>query len=123
MKKFLGNYKEGAPKVRTFPKDLKVHPGIEDGTFGCKPLELQPVRGCGRVPPTGGPLHKIRLERPVRIDARAKGLGDYLRERFRRNNHTKYHKYCDEWINAVTPDQLHYFVQERQRIESGIVLK
>lgn len=50
MKKFLGNYKEGAPKIRTFPKDLKVHPGIEDGTFGCKPLELKPVRGCGRVP-------------------------------------------------------------------------
>lgn len=47
----------------------------------------------------------------------------YLSERFRRNNHPKYHKYCDEWIKGVTADQLRYFMQERQRIESGIILR
>ena len=50
MKKYLGSYRKGASKIRTFPKDIKVHPGIEDGTFGCKPLELHPVRGQGREP-------------------------------------------------------------------------
>lgn len=66
---------------------------------------------------------KIMLVRPARIDARVKGMGAYLSERFRRNNHPKYHKYCDEWIKGVTADQLRYFMQERQRIESGIILR
>lgn len=72
---------------------------------------------------TDNTLHKIRLTRPVRIDARVKGMGAYLTERFRRNNHPKYHKYCDEWISGVTAEQLRYFMQERQRIENGIVLR
>ena len=72
---------------------------------------------------SGEPTHKILLQRPVHIDARVKGMGDYLRERFRRNNHTKYHKYCDEWMRGVTADQLRYFIEERRRIESGTVLK
>ena len=72
---------------------------------------------------SGETMHKIHLQRPVRIDARVKGMGDYLRERFRRNNHTKYHKYCDEWMLGVTVDQLRYFIEERRRIESGTVLK
>ena len=45
--------------------------------------------------------HIIHLAHPVRIDPRAKVMGDYLRERFRRNNHTKYHKYCDEWVTVT----------------------
>lgn len=72
---------------------------------------------------TDNTLHKIILTRPVRIDARVKGMGAYLTERFRRNNHPKYHKYCDEWISGVTAEQLRYFMQERQRIESGIILR
>lgn len=72
---------------------------------------------------SGETMHKILLHQPVRIDARVKGMGDYLRERFRRNNHTKYHKYCDEWMLGVTADQLRYFIEERRRIESGTVLK
>lgn len=72
---------------------------------------------------TDNTLHKIRLTRTVRIDPRVKGMGAYLAERFRRNNHPKYHKYCDEWISGVTAEQMRYFMQERQRIENGIVLR
>lgn len=72
---------------------------------------------------SGETMRKIRLRQPVRIDARVKGMGDYLRERFRHNNRTRYHKYCDEWMLGVTADQLRYFIEERRRIESGTVLK
>ncbi|MBQ9645341.1 MAG: hypothetical protein IJV24_03150 [Prevotella sp.] len=72
---------------------------------------------------TDEPLRRIRLSRPRCRDPRVNGMGDYLRERFRRNNHTKYHKYCDEWISNITTDQLRYFIEERRRIESGVVLK
>lgn len=72
---------------------------------------------------SGETTHKIFLQRPVRIGARVKGMGDYLRERFLRNNHPKYHKYCDEWMCGVTADQLRYFIEERRRIESGVKLK
>ena len=47
----------------------------------------------------------------------------YLTERFRKNNHPKYHRYCDEWIKNTTIDQLRYFEQEKNRIESGVVLQ
>ncbi len=73
--------------------------------------------------PTTEPLHKIRLARPTHIDARVKGMGAYLAERFRKNNHTKYHRYCDEWICNITAEQLRYFIEERRRIESGVVLR
>ena len=63
------------------------------------------------------------LSRPWRRDPRVKVMGDYLRERFRRNNHPKYHKYCDEWINNITVNQLRYFIEEKRRIDSGVVLK
>lgn len=47
MKAFLGmKYMKGG-KVRTFPKDIKVHPSILDGTFG-KGFDLKPVRGHPR---------------------------------------------------------------------------
>ena len=67
--------------------------------------------------------HRLMLLPPWRRDPRVKVMGDYLRERFRRNNHTKYHKYCDEWINNITIDQLGYFIEEKRRIDSGVVLK
>ncbi len=41
---------------------------------------------------------------------------DYLRERFRKANHPKYHKYCDEWMQGLMPDQLRYFRQEAHRL-------
>lgn len=40
----------------------------------------------------------------------------YLRERFYKNNHAKYRKYFDEWINNVTESQLYYFEIERMNI-------
>jgi hypothetical protein len=45
-------------------------------------------------------------------------LFDYLRERFYKNNHTKYRKYFDEWINNVTETQLFYFEKERISIKN-----
>lgn len=50
-------------------------------------------------------------------------LHDYLAERFRRNNHPKYHKYCEEWISQTTIEQLQYFEQEKRRIDCGVVLR
>lgn len=66
--------------------------------------------------------HPIILRRE-RIDQRVRGMGAYLSERFLRNNHPKYHKYCNEWINNITADQLRYFMEEKRRIESGVVLR
>ena len=43
-------------------------------------------------------------------------LFSYLRERFYKNNHAKYRKYFDEWINNVTKSQLYYFEIERMNI-------
>lgn len=31
-------------------------------------------------------------------------IKEYLTQRFIRNNHPKYYKYCEEWINNVLPD-------------------
>lgn len=45
----------------------------------------------------------------------------YLQQRFLRNNHPKYHKYMEEWINGVTADQMRYFVEERRRIENKTI--
>jgi len=50
-------------------------------------------------------------------------LHGYLAERFRRNNHPKYHKYCEEWISQTTIEQLRYFAQEKLRIDCGVVLR
>lgn len=40
----------------------------------------------------------------------------YLTQRFLKNNHTKYYKYCNEWISNVTYDQINYFIEERKRL-------
>ena len=45
-------------------------------------------------------------------------LFDYLRERFYKNNHTKYRKYFDEWVENVTETQLMYFEKERISIKN-----
>ena len=45
----------------------------------------------------------------------------YLQQRFLRNNHRKYHKYMDEWIDGVTEDQMRYFKEERRRIEENTI--
>lgn len=63
------------------------------------------------------------VEKREKLAMYRKHLHFYLTERFRKNNHPKYHRYCDEWINNTTIDQLRYFEQEKNRIESGVVLQ
>lgn len=41
---------------------------------------------------------------------------EYLRFRFKRYNHPKYHKYMDEWIKGVTEEQCSYFNMEMKRL-------
>lgn len=41
---------------------------------------------------------------------------EYLRHRFLKNNHPKYHKYCDEWIANTTEEQCAYFHIEMKRL-------
>jgi hypothetical protein len=40
----------------------------------------------------------------------------YLFQRFIRNNHPKYHKYVNEWIDNVTENQMTYFKLEKERL-------
>ena len=35
-----------------------------------------------------------------------KELIEYLKEMWRKDNHPKYQKYFEEWINNLTPDQI-----------------
>lgn len=41
---------------------------------------------------------------------------EYLRYRFRRNNHSKYIKYMEEWIANLLPVQIEYFKLEKERL-------
>ena len=50
-------------------------------------------------------------------------MREYLRQRFYRNNHSKYRKYFEEWLNGVVDTQLMYFEKEKYRLENNIVLK
>lgn len=43
-------------------------------------------------------------------------LKTYLEWRFKRNNHPKYLKYCNEWINNLFPSQIQYFEKEMIRL-------
>ena len=43
-------------------------------------------------------------------------VSEYLRFRFMRNNHNKYIKYMQEWIDNITKDQLSYFIKEKERL-------
>ena len=45
----------------------------------------------------------------------------YLQQRFLRNNHPRYHKYMNEWIDGVTADQMRHFREERRRIEQKTI--
>lgn len=50
-------------------------------------------------------------------------MREYLRQRFYRNNHSKYRKYFEEWLNGVVGTQLMYFEKEKYRLENNVVLK
>lgn len=52
-----------------------------------------------------------------------KEMHNYLQQRFYRNNHPKYHKYFEEWVQNVTDTQLMYFAQEKFRLDNGIVFR
>ena len=39
-------------------------------------------------------------------------MREYLRQRFYRNNHSKYRKYFEEWLSGVVDTQLMYFEKE-----------
>lgn len=43
-------------------------------------------------------------------------IREYLTQRFLRNNHTKYYKYCNDWIDNVTEEQLNYFIKEKDKL-------
>ena len=36
-------------------------------------------------------------------------LYTYLQLRFYKENHVKYHKYFEEWVQNITNNQIHYF--------------
>jgi Zn-dependent membrane protease YugP len=50
-------------------------------------------------------------------------MKDYLIQRFLKNNHNKYSKYVNEWINNLTADQIAYFILEKQRIDGEDFIK
>lgn len=41
-------------------------------------------------------------------------LKNYLEWRFKRNNISKYHKYCNEWIKNIPKSQLWYSLYLRK---------
>ncbi len=43
-------------------------------------------------------------------------MNKYLFWRCKVNWHNKYHKYIQEWIDNVTPEQMDYFVKEREHL-------
>lgn len=43
----------------------------------------------------------------------------WLRECWRRNNHTKYQHYFDAWYDNLTKSQLYYFGLQKKHIENG----
>ncbi len=45
-------------------------------------------------------------------------LFEHLRQQFYWNNHTKYRKYFDEWVNNLTPTQIEYFEIEKENIKN-----
>lgn len=46
-------------------------------------------------------------------------LNDYLKERWRVNNHKKYQKYFDEWVRNLTQDQILNFKREMDHIKNN----
>lgn len=43
-------------------------------------------------------------------------MNAYLVHRFLRNNHPKYAKYCKQWVENVTKEQLDYFYIEARHL-------
>ena len=43
-------------------------------------------------------------------------LYTYLQLRFYNENHVKYHKYFEEWVQNITNNQIHYFNTEMSNL-------
>ncbi len=43
-------------------------------------------------------------------------LREYMFQRFIRNNHPKYHKYANSWIDCTVKSQWDYFKEEQKRL-------
>ena len=46
-------------------------------------------------------------------------LYEHLRQQFYWNNHTKYRKYFEEWVEKLTSTQIEYFEIEKENIEKS----
>ena len=44
-------------------------------------------------------------------------MKEYLIRRFMYNNHNKYRKYAEEWVEHLTHEQIAYFILEKERLE------
>lgn len=74
-----------------------------------------------RIVTDSGTKHRYIQPHPYKELAHYEQLQNYLRWRFQVNNHSKYMKYCQQWINALQAPQLMYFAKEKQHlIDNGI---
>ncbi len=46
-------------------------------------------------------------------------IKEWLRERWRFDNHAKYQQYFEFWFENLTESQLMYFSKQKQNIENG----
>jgi hypothetical protein len=46
-------------------------------------------------------------------------LYEHLKQQFYWNNHPKYRKYFEEWVNNLTPIQIEYFEIEKENIKNS----
>ena len=46
-------------------------------------------------------------------------LKEWLRQRWRYDNHAKYQQYFEPWFNCLTEAQIMYFKQQKKNIENG----
>lgn len=61
-------------------------------------------------------MNKIRI-------VMTKEMYTYLQQRFYRNNHVKYRKYFEEWVQNVTETQLMYFEKEKFNLDNNMILR
>ena len=54
-------------------------------------------------------LVKVGNQSESRKDYLLRKLHPYLKDRFYKDNHPKYHHYFEEWVTGLTKIQLYYF--------------
>lgn len=50
-------------------------------------------------------------------------LYNWLEERFRLDNHKKYHKYFNEWVSNLTRDQINSFEKQRVSLINKLMVR